>query len=38
MASTQIRNRRRTLLYRHLLVRQMVQMKKRIPGLVMETA
>jgi hypothetical protein len=38
MASTQIRNRRRTLLYRHLLVRQMVQIKNRIPGLLMETA
>jgi len=29
MASTQIRDRRRTLRYRHLLVRQMVQMKNR---------
>ena len=30
MASTPIRDRRRTLRYRHLLVRQMVQMKNRI--------
>src|SRR6202162_3327361 len=37
MASTQIRDRRRTLRYRHLLVRQMVQMKNRISGLLMET-
>jgi transposase len=37
MASTQIRDRRRTLRYRHLLVRQMVQMKHRISGLLMET-
>src|SRR4029077_10780468 len=29
-ASTQIRDRRRTLRYRHLLLRQMVQMKNRI--------
>ena len=36
-ASTQIRDRRRTLRYRHLLVRQMVQMKNRILGLLMET-
>ncbi|MGA8620466.1 MAG: hypothetical protein WB660_18320 [Candidatus Sulfotelmatobacter sp.] len=36
-ASTQIRDRRRTLRYRHLLVRQMVQMKNRISGLLMET-
>ena len=28
-----IRNRRRTLRYRHLLVRQMVQMKNRVSGL-----
>jgi transposase len=32
-----IRDRRRTLRYRHLLVRQMVQMKNRISGLLMET-
>src|SRR4030081_1036330 len=37
MASTEIRDRRRTLRYRHLLVRQMVQMKKRISGLLLET-
>jgi hypothetical protein len=32
-----IRDRRRTLRYRHLLVRQMVHMKNRISGLLMET-
>jgi len=37
MASTQIRDRRRALRYRRLLVRQMVQMKNRISGLLMET-
>jgi hypothetical protein len=37
MASTAIRDRRRTLRYRHLLARQMVQMKNRISGLLMET-
>src|SRR5438445_4610272 len=37
MASTAIRDRGRTLRYRHLLVRQMVQMKNRISGLLMET-
>jgi transposase len=37
MASTEIRDRRRTLRYRHLLVRQMVQMKNRVSGLLMET-
>ena len=37
MAPTAIRDRRRTLRYRHLLVRQMVQMKKRVSGLLMET-
>ena len=37
IVSTQIRDRRRTLRYRHLLVRQMVQMKNRISGLLMET-
>ncbi len=31
MASTPIRDRRRTLRYRRLLVRQMVQMKNRPP-------
>src|ERR1051326_2437614 len=37
MAPTEIRERRRTLRYRHLLVRQMVQMKNRVSGLLMET-
>jgi transposase len=37
MASPEIRDRRRTLRYRHLLVRQMVQMKNRISGLLLET-
>src|ERR1700720_4881294 len=37
MASTEIRDRRRTLRYPHLLVRQMVQMKNRVSGLLMET-
>jgi len=37
MVSTEIRDRRRTLRYRHLLVRQMVQLKNRISGLLMET-
>src|SRR6202051_2378073 len=37
MASTEIRDGRRTLRYRHLLVRQMVQMKNRISGLLLET-
>src|SRR6202046_1802818 len=37
MAATEIRNRRRPLRYRHLLVRQMVQMKNRVSGLLMET-
>src|SRR5262245_58041530 len=37
MASTAIRDRRRTLRYRQLLMRQMVQMKNRISGLLMET-
>ena len=32
-----IRDRRCTLRYRHLLVRQMVQMKNRVSGLLMET-
>jgi len=36
MVSSEIRDRRRTLRYRHLLVRQMVQMKNRISGLLME--
>ena len=37
MASTEIRDRRRTLRYRHLVVRQMVQMKNRVSGLLMES-
>jgi transposase len=37
MVSREIRDRRRTLRYRQLLVRQMVQMKNRIAGLLMET-
>jgi hypothetical protein len=37
MASTAIRGRRRTLRYRNLLVRQMVQMKIKINQLLMET-
>ena len=37
MASTETRDRRRTLRYRGLLVRQMVQMKNRVSGLLMET-
>src|SRR3954464_544380 len=37
MVSTEIRNRRRTLRYRHLLVRQMVQMKNGVSGLLLET-
>jgi RNA polymerase sigma factor (TIGR02999 family) len=32
MMPTEIRDRRRTLRYRHLLVRQMVQMKNRVSG------
>ena len=37
MASTEIRDRRRTLRYRDLVVKQMVQMKNRVSGLLMET-
>jgi transposase len=37
MAKTEIRDRRRTLRYRQLLVHQMVQVKNRISGLLMET-
>jgi transposase len=33
----EIRDRRRSLRYRHLLVRQMVQMKNRVSGLLLET-
>src|SRR3979490_173922 len=37
MTSTELRDRRRTLRYRHLLVRQMGQGKNRVSGLLMET-
>ena len=37
MAPTEIRDRRRILRYRHLIVRQMVQTKNRVSGLLMET-
>src|ERR1700723_4610368 len=37
MASTEIRDRRRALRYRSLLLRQMVQTKNRVSGLLMET-
>jgi transposase len=37
MASTAIRERRQTLRYRNLLVRQAVQLKNRISGLLMES-
>jgi transposase len=37
MMFAEIRDRRRTLRYRHLLVRQMVQMKNRVSDLLMET-
>ena len=37
MAPSEFRERRRTLRYRNLLVRQNVQMKNRIAGLLMET-
>jgi len=37
MASTEIRERRRTLRYRNLLVRQAVQLKNRVSILLMET-
>jgi transposase len=37
MASTVIRERRRTLRYRNLLVRQAVQLKNKISGLLMES-
>jgi hypothetical protein len=34
MASTEIRDRRRTLRYRNLVLKQMVQMKNRVSGLL----
>ena len=37
MASTEIRERRRTLRYRNLVLKQMVQMKNRVSGLLLET-
>ena len=37
MASTEIRDRRRVLRYRNLVVKQMAQMKNRVSGLLMET-
>src|ERR1700739_4560769 len=37
MASTEIRDRRRTLRYRSLVIKQMVQMKNRVSGLLMES-
>src|SRR6201997_1998361 len=37
MASREIRDRRRTVRYRSLVVKQMVQMKNRVSGLLMET-
>jgi transposase len=37
MASTEIRNRRRILRFRGLVLRQAVQMKNRVSGLLMET-
>jgi len=37
MMPREIRDRRRTLRYRHLLVKQMMQMKNRVSGLLMET-
>ena len=37
MVSTEIRDRRRTLRYRNLVLQQMVQRKNRVSGLLMET-
>lgn len=37
MASTEIRDRRRTVRYRSLVLKQTVQMKNRVSGLLMET-
>jgi len=37
MATTEIRDRRRTLRYRSLVIKQMVQIKNRVSGLLMET-
>jgi transposase len=37
MVSAEIRDRRRTLRYRNLVLKQMVQIKNRVSGLLMET-
>ena len=37
MVSTEIRDRRRILRYRNLVIKQMVQMKNRVSGLLLET-
>jgi transposase len=37
VVSTEIRDRRRTLRYRHLLVPKMVRMKNRVSGLLLES-
>ena len=37
IAPTEIRDRRRVLRYRNLVVKQMTQMKNRVSGLLMET-
>jgi transposase len=37
MSSTEIRDQRRTLRYRNLVLKQMVQMKNRVSGLLMES-
>ncbi len=37
MVSTEIRDQRRVLRYRNLVVRQMAQMKNRVSGLLLET-
>jgi transposase len=37
MVSAEIRDRRRTLRYRNLVLKQIVQMKNRVSGLLMET-
>src|SRR5438309_1728829 len=37
MMAAEFRERRRTLRYRHLLMKQIVQMKNRVSGLLMET-
>jgi transposase len=37
MMPAEFRDRRRTMRYRHLVVKQVVQMKNRVSGLLMET-